>query len=206
LIVDAVKVAILNIFAPAHFFTMDIVTLLLVALGLSFDSFAISLTCGVVEDKIIFRAAVRMAFIMAFFQGGFTVVGFFLGSIVSSRLESVDHWIAMGLLGFLGARMVINGLWPDKNGNKNDITSFPNIVTMAVGTSIDALAVGVSFAFLALNIWYAGFIIGAVTFLASMTAIRLGKSAGKKLGPRTEIIGGVILIAIGLRILYVHLA
>ncbi|MBE0674413.1 MAG: manganese efflux pump [Bacteroidales bacterium] len=76
---------------------------------------------------------------------------------------------------------------------------------MAVGTSIDALAVGVSLAFLSLNIWLAGFLIGAVTFLASMTAIRIGKGAGKRLGPRVEIIGGVILILIGVKILLEHL-
>ena len=94
---------------------MDIVTLLFVALGLSFDSFAISLTCGVVEDKIVFRSAARVAIIMALFQGGFTVSGFFLGTFVSSGLEAFDHWIAMVLLGFLGVRMVINGLSPASN-------------------------------------------------------------------------------------------
>ena len=185
---------------------MDIVTLLFVALGLSFDSFAISLTCGVVEDKIVFKSAIRVAIIMALFQGGFTVAGFFLGSFVSSELGVFDHWIAMGLLGFLGARTVFNGLSPATHGARNDITSLSSIITMAVGTSIDALAVGLSFAFLDINIWLAGFVIGTITFLASMTAIRIGKSAGKKLGPRSEIVGGLILIAIGLKILLEHLS
>ena len=185
---------------------MDIITLFFVALGLSFDSFAISLTCGVVEDKIRFRAAVRVAVIMAIFQGGFTIGGFFLGSFFSSGLEAYDHWIAMGLLGFLGVRMVINGLAPERNGKRSDITSIANIITMAVGTSIDALAVGISFAFLAINIWLSGLVIGAITFLASMVAIRLGKSAGKKLGQRAEIVGGLILIAIGVKILIEHLS
>jgi manganese efflux pump family protein len=185
---------------------MDIITLFFVALGLSFDSFAISLTCGVVEDKIRFRAAVRVAVVMALFQGGFTIAGFFLGSVFSSGLETYDHWIAMGLLGFLGVRMVINGLAPEKNGKRSDITSIANIITMAVGTSIDALAVGISFAFLAINIWLSGLVIGTITFLASMVAIRLGKSAGKKLGQRAEIVGGLILIAIGVKILIEHLS
>jgi manganese efflux pump family protein len=185
---------------------MDIVTLLFVALGLSFDSFAISLTCGVVEDKIVFRSAIRVAIIMALFQGGFTVAGFFLGTFVSSGLEAFDHWIALVLLGFLGVRMVVNGLSPATDGARNDVTSLSSIITMAVGTSIDALAVGLSFAFLDINIWLAGFVIGTITFLASMTAIRIGKSAGKKLGPRSEIVGGLILIAIGLKILLEHLS
>jgi len=184
---------------------MDIITLLLVALGLSFDSFAISLTCGVVEDRIVFWSATKVAIIMAFFQGGFTVAGFFLGSFVSAELGIYDHWIAMALLGFLGLRMIINGMRPDPEYTRSDITSLLNIITMSVGTSIDALAVGISFAFLSINIWLSGFIIGAVTFLASMTAIRLGKAAGKKLGPRVEIVGGLILVGIGLKILLEHL-
>jgi putative Mn2+ efflux pump MntP len=184
---------------------MDLITLLLVALGLSFDSFAISLTCGVVEDKIGFWSAIKVAIIMAFFQGGFTVAGFFLGSVVSTELGIYDHWIAMVLLGFLGIRMIFNGLRPNPEIKRSDITSLPNIITMSVGTSIDALAVGVSFAFLSINIWLSGCVIGAVTFLASMTAIRLGKAAGKKLGSRVEIAGGLILVGIGLKIFLEHL-
>jgi putative Mn2+ efflux pump MntP len=184
---------------------MGILTLIAVAAALSFDTFAISLTCGVVDDRIIFRTAVRVALIMAFFQGAFTVVGFFAGSAVSDELGFIDHWIAMGLLSFLGIRMIINGLKSSGCVEKSDITSLPNVITMAVGTSIDALAVGVSFAFLSLNIWLAGFLIGTITFLASMTAIRIGKSAGKRLGSRVEIAGGLILIFIGIKILLEHL-
>jgi len=184
---------------------MDLITLFFVALGLSFDSFAISLTCGVIEDRIVFWSATKVAFIMAFFQGGFTVLGFFLGSVVSTTLGSYDHWVAMGLLSYLGVRMIIGGMKPELIRVRSDITSLPNIITMAVGTSIDALAVGVSFAFLSINIWFSGFLIGAVTFFASMVAIRIGKSAGKKLGPRVEVAGGIILVAIGLKILIEHL-
>lgn len=185
---------------------MDIVTLTGIALGLSFDSFAVSLSCGVVESGIRFRNAIRVALIFAFFQGGLTVLGYFLGSTFSHEIEKFDHWVAFGLLIILGARMVIDGLETHDNKEPVEFTRWTVLLAMAVGTSIDAFAVGISFAFLNVQIWIAGLIIGTVTFLASMTAIRIGKSAGSRLGSRVEIIGGLLLAAIGVRILIVHLS
>jgi putative Mn2+ efflux pump MntP len=184
---------------------MDLVTITGIALALSLDSFAVSLSCGVIESKIRFINAMRIAFILALFQGGFTVLGFFLGSAVSDHIEKYDHWLAFSLLVILGARMVIEGLKEVDKRGPVDFTRWPVLLTMAVGTSIDAFAVGISFALLRVQIWTAGLVIGAVTFLASMTAIRIGKSAGSRLGSRVEILGGLILAAIGLRILIEHL-
>lgn len=184
---------------------MDLITITAVALGLSFDSFAVSLSCGVIESKIRFRSAMRIAFILAFFQGGLTVLGFFLGSTVAGQIEMFDHWVAFVLLMILGARMIIGGLKGEADRQPVDISRWTVVLTMAVGTSIDAFAVGISFALLKVEIWSAGVIIGTVTFLASMTAIRIGKSAGSRLGSKVEILGGVILAAIGIRILAEHL-
>jgi manganese efflux pump family protein len=184
---------------------MDIVTLTGIALGLSFDSFAVSLSCGVIESGIRFRNAIRVAIILALFQGGLTVLGFFLGSTVSQHIEKYDHWVAFGLLTLLGARMVIDGLKTEDQRVPVEFARWTVLLTMAVGTSIDAFAVGISFAFLKVQIWLAGLIIGTVTFLASMTAIRIGKSAGSRLGSRVELLGGLILAAIGIRILIEHL-
>ncbi len=184
---------------------MDLITTAAIALGLSFDTFAVSLSCGVIESKIRFRNAMRIAFILALFQGGLTVAGYFLGSTVSGYIEKYDHWIAFLLLMFLGIRMIAGGLRRDDEKVPMDVNRWPVLLTMAVGTSIDAFAVGISFALLRVQIWTAGLIIGAVTFLASMTAIRIGKSAGSRLGSRVEIIGGIILAAIGIRILVEHL-
>jgi len=199
-----VKVAIINYFYSLPE-AMDIVTITGIALGLSFDSFAVSLSCGVIESRIRFRNAMRIAFTLAFFQGGLTVLGFFLGSTVSKQIERLDHWLALLLLLILGARMIINGIRDDDKKDPVDYSRWTVLLTMAVGTSIDAFAVGISFAFLKVHIWSAGVIIGAVTFLASMTAIRIGKSAGSHLGSRVEIIGGIILIIIGIKILVEHL-
>lgn len=184
---------------------MDLITIAAIALGLSFDSFAVSLSCGVIESRIRFRNAMKIAFVLALFQGGLTVLGFFLGSTVSVYIEKYDHWVAFLLLMFLGLRMIIGGLKTSPERQRLDVNRWPVLLTMAVGTSIDAFAVGISLAFLKVQIWTAGLIIGTVTFLASMTAIRIGKSAGSRLGSRVEIIGGIILAAIGIRILAEHI-
>jgi len=199
-----VKIAIINYFYGL-LEQMDILTISGIALGLSFDSFAVSLSCGVIESRIRFRNAMRIAFTLAFFQGGMTVLGYFLGTTVNRQVERYDHWVAFGLLLILGGRMIFNGLMDDEKKEPLDFTRWPILLTMAIGTSIDAFAIGISFALLKVQIWAAGVIIGAVTFLASMTAIRIGKSAGSRLGSRVEIVGGVILIIIGIRILAEHL-
>ncbi|MDP3003669.1 MAG: manganese efflux pump MntP family protein [Bacteroidales bacterium] len=183
---------------------MDFFTILAVALGLSFDTFAVSLSYGVILSSIRFRQAIRVATVLAVFQGGLTVAGYFLGSVISSILKATDHWIALALLSFLGIKMIVEGL---KKTNENETKDFGNtivLLTIALGTSIDAFAVGISFALLNVVIWKSGILIGVVTFLASMTAIRIGKSAGERLGNKVEIIGGLILIAIGLKIFLEH--
>jgi putative Mn2+ efflux pump MntP len=184
---------------------MDYFTILVIAIGLSFDTFAVSLSYGVVRSRILFLQASRIAIVLAVFQGGLTVAGYFLGSIVSDVLKATDHWIALGLLSFLGIKMIIEGLKKTKNEETKDFSSTIVLLTIALGTSIDAFAVGISFALLDVKIWEAGVVISAVTFLASMTAIRIGKSAGVRLGNKVEIIGGLLLIAIGLKIFIEHI-
>ena len=184
---------------------MDLITITAVALGLSFDTFAVSLSFGVVKNEILFRQAVRVALVLALFQAGLLVTGYFLGSIVSDFMKAADHWVALILLSFLGIRMMVEGLKRKNNDEVRDYTKTLTLVATAVGTSIDAFAVGISFAFLDIKIWMSGLIIGAVTFLASMTAIRIGKSAGARLGQRVEIAGGLILFAIGVKIFLEHM-
>jgi putative Mn2+ efflux pump MntP len=184
---------------------MDYFTILVIAIGLSFDTFAVSLSYGVVRSRILFLQASRIAIVLAVFQGGLTVAGYFLGSIVSDVLKATDHWIALGLLSFLGIKMIIEGLRKTKNEETKDFSSTIVLLTIALGTSIDAFAVGISFALLDVKIWEAGVVISVVTFLASMTAILIGKSAGVRLGNKVEIIGGLLLIAIGLKIFLEHI-
>jgi len=184
---------------------MDYFTILAIALGLSFDTFAVSLSYGVIRSGILFRQASWVAIILAVFQGGLTIAGYFLGSIISNALKTTDHWIALGLLTFLGIKMIVEGMKRTKEEETKNFSSFLVLLTIAVGTSIDAFAVGISFALLNVQIWKAGILIGVVTFLASMTAIRIGKSAGERLGNKVEIIGGLLLIAIGIKIFLEHM-
>lgn len=183
---------------------MDSLTIIAIAIGLSFDTFAVSLSYGVIQNKILFRQAVRIALVLAFFQAGLLVTGYFLGTFISEAVKAADHWIALILLSFLGIKMLIEGI---KRKDKEETRDYSNrlaLVPVAVGTSIDAFAVGISFALLNIKIWYSGIIIGIVTFLASMTAIRIGKSAGDRLGNKVEIVGGMILIGIGIKIFLEH--
>jgi putative Mn2+ efflux pump MntP len=184
---------------------MDYFTILVIALGLSFDTFAVSLSYGVIRNGILFRQASWVAIVLAGFQGGLTIAGYFLGSMISNALKATNHWIALGLLSFLGIKMIVEGLKKTKDEETKDYSSTIVLLTIALATSIDAFAVGISFAFLDVKIWEAGILIGIVTFLASMTAIRIGKSAGVRLGNKVEIIGGLLLIAIGLKIFLEHM-
>lgn len=184
---------------------MDYFSIIAIALGLSFDTFAVSLSYGVMQNRIFFRQAVRIAGIFAVFQGGLTIAGYFLGSVISEYLKALNHWIALALLGFLGLKMIIEGLKRNEANEIKDYSKPVMLISIAIGTSIDAFAVGVSFAFLDFRIWVSGIIIGIVTFLASMAAIRIGKSTGKRLGGKVEVIGGLILVAIGLKIFLQHI-
>jgi manganese efflux pump family protein len=183
---------------------MDYITITAIALGLSFDTFAASLTYGVVRKKIIITQAAKIATVLALFQGGMAIGGYFLGSLFSDILKAVDHWAALLLLTFAGVKMIYEGIRM-KDENLKEFRRIISLITVAVGTSIDAFVVGFSFALLNIMIWEIGIVIAAVTFLASMTAIRIGKAAGSRLGQRVEIIGGLILISIGLKIFLEHM-
>ena len=183
---------------------MGVFNIILIAIGLSFDTFAVSLSCGVAQSKILFRQAARVAAIMALFQGGLPVLGFYLGSTISNYVELIDHWLAFSLLSILGIRMIIEGFKKRDRLRKINITRMSVLITMAIGTSIDAFTVGISFGLLQAGIWFEALTIGLVTFLASMIAIRIGKAAGKMLGRTVEIIGGLLLFGIGIKILLEH--
>ncbi len=185
---------------------MEFVTLLLLAVGLSFDTFAVSVSTGLSVCHIRFWQAVRVAFILAVFQGLMPCIGWLLGSQVAHFISNYDHWIAFVLLAILGGKMIWESFQKDDDSTKEcNPLKLSLVVGMAVATSIDALVVGVSFAFLQMNILWAAFIIGAVTFLVAMLGMLFGKKVGNKLGKKMEVIGGLMLVAIGLKILFEHI-
>jgi len=185
---------------------MDFLTVFILAIGLSMDSFAVSVGCGLAEQKISFRHAAKISFSLAFFQGLLPVFGWFMGSEIRDYVESIDHWIAFLLLFFLGGKMILYRFKEENQEKISDIYSWKHIVTLSIATSIDALVVGFSYALASTtNIFGGAIIIGAVTFFFAMLGIRIGKDVGYSLGPKVELVGGIILICIGLRILVQHL-
>lgn len=184
---------------------MDFITVVLIAVGLSFDTFAVSVSAGLSINNIRFWQAIKISFILAFFQALMPLIGWVLGSQIERFIRDYDHWVAFGLLLILGLKMIIESF---KIATKEDKIIFPKlsvIIGMAIATSIDALVVGVSFAFISTNIFLSVLIIGFITFLVAMTGMLFGKTVGNKLGNKMEIIGGLILIGIGLKTLVDHL-
>lgn len=184
---------------------MELFTILVIAIGLSFDTFAVSLSYGAVQARINFRQALKVAFVMALFQGAFPLAGYYLGNTFSGYVEPIDHWIAFGMLLLLGVKMISEVSKSSTPVENRDLSSLYILITMGVSTSIDAFVVGIGLGFLNANIWVSAVIIGVITFIASMLAIRLGKGVGKRLGQRVAVAGGIILILIGLKILLEHL-
>jgi manganese efflux pump family protein len=184
---------------------MELITIFLIAVGLNFDSLAVSISTGLIVNRIRFDQAVRIALVMAFFQGSMPFIGWFLGSQIKDFIIDYDHWIAFVLLLLIGAKMIYESLKKEEEKKQFNPLKFAVMIGMAIATSIDALIVGVSFAFIDINIFVAIIIIGSLTFLISMLGMLLGKKAGGLFGKKMEIVGGLILILIGTKILIQHL-
>jgi putative Mn2+ efflux pump MntP len=181
------------------------ITFFLIGIGLSFDSFAVSVSCGLMRQQIKFKQAVFVAASLAFFQGFFPIIGWFLGMKFNDLIVSVDHWIAFGLLAIIGIKMIKEGVKPDGVLKNFNPFSLRVLLGLSVATSIDALVVGLSFGFLDLPILLPVIVIGAVTFIASMLGMLFGKNVPAKRSQQSIILGGIILIAMGIKILIEHL-
>jgi len=183
---------------------MDYLTIFLVAIGLSFDSFAVSVSSGLIIKKIDILNAIKIALSLSLFQALLPVIGWYIGAEVVEYIKDYDHWIAFLLLLFIGGKMIYDSLKPGDEEKKFNPLHFLTLITLSVATSIDALAVGFSFGLIKINIWITVLIIGLVTFLFSMTGILFGKKTGQRFGKKMEILGGIILIGIGIKILVEH--
>jgi len=184
---------------------MDFISLLLIAIGLSFDTFAVSVSTGLVISSIRFWQGVRVALILAVFQSLMPFIGWYSGKQVVSYISEYDHWIAFGLLALLGLKMIAESFKKEEQKLGFNPLKIGILLGMAVATSIDALVVGVSFAFLETKIFWSVLVIGIITFLVSMIGMLFGKNAGARVGNKMEIVGGLILIGIGIKILLEHL-
>lgn len=184
---------------------MGFLSLLLIAVGLSMDAFAVSVAKGLAVTEVRPRHALLAGVWFGGFQALMPVVGYLLASSFSAIVVSIDHWIAFALLSFIGLNMIREAVWGDEESGDEDFGP-RKMFLMAVATSIDALAVGVSMAFIGVDIVAAALSIGVVTFLFSFAGIYLGRSVGSKLGKKAGILGGIVLIFIGIKILLEHLS
>lgn len=182
---------------------MGFFTLFLLAIGLCFDTFAVSVSSGLLRKEIVFWQAVRIAFFLALFQAVMPVLGWLGGITIKTWIEPFDHWVALGILTILGVKMLLESQKKSEEKNINPL-DIKVIISMALATSIDAFAVGISFAIIKVNMIMAVLIIGLVTFIASMLGVLFGKKTGARFGQKIEIIGGLILIAIGIKIVIEH--
>lgn len=185
---------------------MGFVEILLIAFGLAMDAFAVSLAAGALKEVRGARATFRLSFHFGLFQFMMPVIGWYAGSTIVSYIAAFDHWIAFGLLGYVGGRMIISGSSKRENAFGSDPSRGYLLVTLSVATSIDALAVGLSLAMIEVGIWYPSMVIGIVAGGFSIVGVGLGRRLGISLGKRMEIAGGIILLLIGLRILFTHLS
>jgi manganese efflux pump family protein len=183
---------------------MDIITVLLIAIGLAMDAFAVSIAKGMAINRNRHRTALTLGIFFGGFQMLMPAIGWFVGATFEEVIAGVDHWIAFGLLAFIGLKMIYDSTKKDGD-NQEETLKLHSVLTLAVATSIDALMIGLSFAFLSSSIVEPILLIGLVTFLLSVTGFFFGCGLGKVFGNRMKLVGGLILIAIGLRILLDHL-
>lgn len=184
---------------------MSIVSIFLLGIGLSMDAFAVTIAKSMVMKKEnLLKYALYLGFFFGLFQGLMPLLGWWIGSYFQDIIASIDHWIAFGLLGLIGLNMIREALQPQEEQKEAQLT-LKTVLILAIATSIDAFAVGISFAFLDVDILSAVLIIGLTTFVLSCSAVYIGHRLGNLLGKYAEILGGIILLVLGLKILLEHL-
>ena len=183
---------------------MKFIELFLIGVSLAMDAFAVSVGKGLSVKQVLPRHAMSAGLWFGGFQALMPIIGYLLGCGFAPIVERVDHWIAFALLLLIGLNMIRESLSGDDEGQDSDF-GFRTMFLMAIATSIDALTVGVSMAFLKVDIWVAAAIIGVITFALSAAGVSLGSRFGAKVGSRAGILGGVVLIALGIKILIEHL-
>lgn len=185
---------------------MNFISILIIAIGLGMDAFSVAIGVGATVRALSFMPVFRLSFYFGLFQVLMPIAGWFAGMTVANIIAGYDHWIAFGLLAFVGGKMIKESFSKEEKIHASDPTKGVTLIILSVATSIDALAVGLSFAFLKIPILYPSIIIGIVAFVMTAIGMFFGERLGKVVGKRVEIVGGVILIGIGVKILIDHMA
>jgi len=184
---------------------MSFPEIILIAIGLSMDAFAVSITLGLSVKKLNIIQFLIPGIFFGFFQALMPFIGYFAGTHFAYRIQHLDHWIAFALLGLIGAKMIKDSFSKDDKKTKNYSFGFAAMLILAIATSIDALAIGVTFSFFAINIFTIIAITGFTTFCISTTGVKIGNLFGAKFNFKAELIGGTFLVLLGIKILTEHL-
>ncbi len=184
---------------------MDVITILFIALGLAMDAFAVSMAHGITLKNSRSGDALKLALSFCSFQAFIPLLGWLRGLSLSTIISVIDHWIAFGILTLIGCKMIYESLRMEMDQRKPKVLTVRTLLALSITTSIDALAVGVSFAFLQISVAIPVVVIGTVTFLLSLVGVSFGKKIGHFFEKKIEIVGGLTLILIGLKILLEHL-
>ncbi|MEE4253649.1 MAG: manganese efflux pump MntP family protein [Desulfuromusa sp.] len=180
---------------------MDFFTLISIAVALAIDAFAVALAVGAILDPLSERRWFRLGFHFGLFQGLMPIVGWAAGRTLQQWISAYNHWVAFLLLGFIGIRMILNALKEKDDEFIKDPTRGMTLVVLSVATSIDALAIGFSLALLGVSIWTPALVIGIVAAVLTVVGMMLGKKIGALWGTKAELVGGLVLCAIGIKIL-----
>lgn len=183
---------------------MGALEILLIAIGLAMDAFAVSVCKGLSMKKMSWKKAIIVGLYFGTFQALMPVIGYLLGTSFESLVTKIDHWVAFVLLVFIGLNMLKEAFSNDSE-NCNENVDFKTMIVLAIATSIDALAVGITFAFLNVNLPLATLIIGIATFAVCIIGVKIGNKFGDKYERKAEVVGGLILILMGTKILLEHL-
>ena len=184
---------------------MNHLQIIFIAVGLAADAFAVSVSSGAIIEKLRLRHAMRIALFFGFFQGIMPWIGWKVGSLASELIRSVDHWLAFGMLCFIGGKMIYESRKLEEEIEKTiDPLNIYILFTLAIATSIDALAVGITFSFLSVSIVEPIIVIGVITFFFSLIGTYIGEFFGHVFEDKIELAGGLILIGIGTKILIEH--
>jgi putative Mn2+ efflux pump MntP len=170
------------------------------------DAFAVAISSGLAMERIRIKNALKIGIAFGLFQAGMPILGWLAGSRLRTLISELDHWVAFGLLALIGGKMIYEAVCTHCDERAVNALDNKTLLGLSIATSIDALAVGISFAFLEKAVFVPSLIIGSVTFLLSTCGVLLGHRFGCYLGKRVEIVGGLVLIAIGFKILIEHLS
>ncbi len=185
---------------------MGLLYLFLVGLGLAVDSFAVSVCTGVVTRSVMIKNALRVGLVLGLIQGLAPIIGGLLGLGLKDLIQLIDHWVAFVLLAIVGGKMLIDGIRHKPNIPRGNLLLLKNLLIMGLATSVDAAVVGISFGLIGVNLWLAGLIVGLTTFVISTAGVLLGAHFSRLTHLRLEIVAGLVLIGIGVKILVEHLS